>query len=83
MPYSRELEAEADDIGMYLAARACFDVRRIPEFWQRLKEDDENDIWETLEMLSTHPSNSNRVSEFEKNIPKVVFIFILCATFFD
>ena len=32
LPYSRKLECEADEVGLLLAARACFDVRYVPRF---------------------------------------------------
>lgn len=58
LPYQRDLEKEADCVGLYLAARACFDVRKISNFWKRmdnLEQDQEQAEW-----LSTHPSHSRR-----------------------
>jgi Zn-dependent protease with chaperone function len=33
LPFSREMEMEADTSGLKLAAKACFDVREAPAFW--------------------------------------------------
>lgn len=29
LPFSRELETEADEVGLMLAATACYDVRKV------------------------------------------------------
>eukprot|EP00117_Sycon_ciliatum_P011227 scpid66709/ scgid3903/ Metalloendopeptidase OMA1, mitochondrial; Overlapping with the m-AAA protease 1 homolog len=55
MPYSRMREKEADDLGMEMAARACFDMRNAPEFFSRISE-----IPEDMEWLSTHPTGEHR-----------------------
>lgn len=68
IPYSRELEKEADKVGIILAAKACFDVRYAPIFWKRM--DEAADI-KIPELLSTHPTNENRAKELEKLVPEV------------
>eukprot|EP00092_Neocalanus_flemingeri_P009821 GFUD01010583.1.p1 GENE.GFUD01010583.1~~GFUD01010583.1.p1 ORF type:complete len:457 (-),score=103.11 GFUD01010583.1:147-1517(-) len=37
LPFSREIESEADSFGLKLAAKACFDVREAPAFWMSTK----------------------------------------------
>ena len=32
----RFMEIEADDVGLVLAAKACLDVRKAPEFWSKM-----------------------------------------------
>lgn len=34
LPFSREMESEADYIGLVMAAKACFDIREGPAFWK-------------------------------------------------
>ena len=36
LPFSRHMETEADEVGVLLAARACFDVREAPAFWAKM-----------------------------------------------
>ena len=36
LPFSRQMETEADEVGMRLAANACYDVREAPIFWGNL-----------------------------------------------
>ena len=66
LPYSRKLEREADEVGMQLAARACFDVRYMPKFWERMHK---TDAGQTPDWLSTHPSHENRVSWLNDLLP--------------
>ena len=60
--------AEADYVGMQLAAKACFDVRYFPLFWRRM---DEMTHEKTPEFLSTHPTSEHRSTELEKHLPEV------------
>ncbi|XP_036207480.1 metalloendopeptidase OMA1, mitochondrial isoform X3 [Myotis myotis] len=78
-PYSRTLEAEADKIGLQLAAKACVDVRSSSVFWQQLE------LADTLfghpsvpEWLSTHPSHGNRVEQLDRLIPEALEIRETC-----
>ena len=70
LPYSRELETEADHVGLMLAAKACFDVRYSPVFWKRMKEFNMDLI---PEILSTHPANEKRAQDLENLMPAVNF----------
>uniref|UniRef100_A0A3P8PRH7 Metalloendopeptidase OMA1, mitochondrial n=1 Tax=Astatotilapia calliptera TaxID=8154 RepID=A0A3P8PRH7_ASTCA len=65
-PFSRKLEAEADQVGLQLAAKACADVRAGPVFWQQMELRDQLSGEPTLpEWLSTHPSHRNRVAQLD------------------
>ena len=33
LPFSRDMESEADEVGMWLASTACYDIRQAPFFW--------------------------------------------------
>lgn len=72
LPYQRDLEKEADCVGLYLAARACFDVRKISDFWERMDKLEEKDAG--LEWLSTHPSNSKRFHWINDWMPQALDI---------
>ncbi|XP_033007889.1 metalloendopeptidase OMA1, mitochondrial isoform X2 [Lacerta agilis] len=78
-PYSRTLEAEADKIGLWFAAKACMDVRASSVFWQKME------LAETLtgqprvpEWFSTHPSHENRAEHLDRLIPEVIKIRERC-----
>ena len=66
LPHSRRHETEADEVGLMMAAKACFDVREAPALWEIMEiidsEDceDEMSTDKDLEFLSTHPVHSSR-----------------------
>jgi predicted Zn-dependent protease len=67
LPYSRICENEADEIGLQLMARACFDPRAGPKALGRLSAG--NTI---PEYLSTHPHSDTRVSKLKSQLPKAI-----------
>lgn len=78
-PYSRTLEAEADEIGLRLAAKACMDVRSSSVFWRQLELADTLSGQPNVpEWLSTHPSHGNRVEQLDKLIPEALEIRDTC-----
>ncbi|XP_031233877.1 metalloendopeptidase OMA1, mitochondrial isoform X3 [Mastomys coucha] len=73
-PYSRTLEAEADKIGLQLAAKACVDVRASSVFWQQMEFSESLHGYPKLpEWLSTHPSHGNRAEYLDRLIPQVLW----------
>ncbi|XP_034509224.1 metalloendopeptidase OMA1, mitochondrial isoform X2 [Ailuropoda melanoleuca] len=78
-PYSRTLEAEADKIGLQLAAKACVDVRASSVFWQQMEFADSLQGHPKLpEWLSTHPSHGNRAEHLDRLIPQALKIREIC-----
>jgi predicted Zn-dependent protease len=70
LPYSRQLESEADKIGLMIAARGCYDVRKSVNFWKNMnKSEDGKEKSEIPEYMSTHPSNEHRSQDLEKLMP--------------
>lgn len=67
--YNRDMEREADQIGIVLMARACFDPHAAITFWQRSDE-----ILGATggSFLSTHPSNEDRLKRLEAALPVAV-----------
>ncbi|KAM9848414.1 metalloendopeptidase OMA1, mitochondrial [Aulostomus maculatus] len=79
-PYSRKLEAEADQVGLQLAAKACADVRAGPVFWQQMEIRDQLTGEPTLpEWLSTHPSHRNRVAQLDRLVPQALELRDSCV----
>nr|XP_019598102.1 PREDICTED: metalloendopeptidase OMA1, mitochondrial isoform X2 [Rhinolophus sinicus] len=78
-PYSRTLEAEADKVGLQLAAKACVDVRASSVFWQQMEFTDGLYGHPKLpEWLSTHPSHGNRAEHLDRLIPQALKIREIC-----
>lgn len=69
LPYSRSHELEADKMGLIFMAMAGYDVNGAVSFWERMKASTGAG---TAEFLSTHPSDSRRISEIKKNIPEAL-----------
>ncbi|ODM98402.1 Metalloendopeptidase OMA1, mitochondrial [Orchesella cincta] len=51
LPHSRFIEEEADEVGLVLAAKACFDIREAPVVWAKMGLLGKDDI--SIEWLST------------------------------
>lgn len=78
-PYSRTLEAEADKIGLQLAAKACVDVRASSVFWQQMEFSERLHGYPKLpEWLSTHPSHGNRAEHLDRLIPQALKLREVC-----
>lgn len=78
-PYSRTLEAEADKIGLQLAAKACVDVRASSVFWQQMEFSESLHGYPKLpEWLSTHPSHGNRAEYLDRLIPQALKLREVC-----
>lgn len=78
-PYNRTLEAEADKIGLQLAAKACMDVRASSVFWQQMEFVESLQGHPKLpEWLSTHPSHGNRAECLDRLMPQALKIRERC-----
>ncbi|KAH6625581.1 peptidase family M48-domain-containing protein [Boeremia exigua] len=67
MPASRKHEAEADYIGLLMAAQACYRPEAAMEFWARMEKSGQHG---PPQILSTHPSNHNREEKIREWLPK-------------
>lgn len=76
LPFERDQETEADEVGLKLMARACYDVRVAPLFWQKMavKETQEQVGPKMDEYLSTHPSHENRAYNLESKMKEALKI---------
>lgn len=72
LPHSRTQETEADEIGVFLAAQACYDPRAAKRVFANMKEADGAS---PPEFLSTHPSHQSRISNFDKWLPDAMEIY--------
>ena len=69
LPNSREAEAEADQIGIELAARAGFDPRASVTLWQKMAKAGGST---SPEFLSTHPAPTTRIQELQALAPQMM-----------
>jgi len=66
LPFSRNHESEADEIGLYYMARAGYDPHEAVNFWQRMEQN--NNRPQPPEFLSTHPSHGTRIQELNEHM---------------
>lgn len=70
LPFSREQEYEADSIGIILMARAGYDPREAPGFFERMMR--ANGKASVPEFLSTHPADQHRVNNLKALVPNAM-----------
>ncbi|MGI1943381.1 M48 family metallopeptidase [Shewanella glacialipiscicola] len=63
LPFGRAQESEADIMGLELMARAGFDPAQSVQLWQNMSKVGGS---QGPELLSTHPSNSNRIEQLQQ-----------------
>lgn len=68
LPFSRLQESEADEMGLIFMAMAGYNPEAAVPFWQRMAAASSGS--KPPEFLSTHPSNSTRISKLKEAIPK-------------
>ena len=73
LPFSRDMELEADVMGMELMARAGYDPRQAPQVWRKMQRLSGGQ--EPVAFFSTHPSSANRIQQLEANVPKVLPLY--------
>ncbi|TAE33163.1 MAG: hypothetical protein EAY65_05690 [Alphaproteobacteria bacterium] len=65
--YSSKFEREADYVGLYILARAGYDVAAAPEFWRRMSVANPDGIYTS----TTHPTNPERYVNLKKTIAEI------------
>ncbi len=66
LPYSRKHEYEADYMGIVFMEIAGYDSTNAIDFWTKMSSGGGN----ASDFLSTHPSDSKRISEIKRRIPE-------------
>jgi predicted Zn-dependent protease len=69
LPFGREHETEADQMGLHYMARAGYDPREAIAFWERMSGAGRA---QPPEFLSTHPSHGNRIETLKQSLPKAL-----------
>jgi predicted Zn-dependent protease len=72
LPHSREQEAEADEIGLELMARAGYDPHAAVSVWQKMARVAGGS---GPTFLSSHPSSSSRMQDLKAKVPVVMPLY--------
>ncbi|KAK9469896.1 peptidase family M48-domain-containing protein [Lipomyces arxii] len=67
LPSSRQMESEADYIGLLMMSQACFNPREAVAFWDRMSK---AGLHAPLEYFSDHPSDATRVEHIREWMPQ-------------
>lgn len=70
LPYARKHESEADEVGLMLAAAACFDPRESVPLWERMGEASGGQT--QPEFSSTHPNPGTRIQNLQAMMPRAL-----------
>jgi predicted Zn-dependent protease len=71
LPFSRDHESEADEIGLMLAANAGYNPEAAIGLWERMGASGE----EPPEWLSTHPNSETRIQRLRELMPKAMNLY--------
>jgi hypothetical protein len=67
--FSQEFESEADYEGLYMAARAGFNISNAPEFWRRMAAEHPGSIKKNF--AASHPSTPQRFLALENAVKEI------------
>lgn len=73
LKFSRDDEAEADLVGLEIAARGAYRPEASVSLWQKMTSASggANSGGQLTDFLSTHPSGPQRIRQLQANVPKV------------
>jgi hypothetical protein len=69
LAYSKEFEAEADYVGLYLMARAGYKIEETPNFWRRMAIAHPGSVKGGF--FATHPGTPERFLALEKTVAEI------------
>jgi predicted Zn-dependent protease len=70
LPYARKQESQADEMGLMLAAAACFNPQEAIPLWQRMEQ--ASGGGGQPEFASTHPNPGTRIENLQALMPKAM-----------
>jgi predicted Zn-dependent protease len=70
LPFSRDHETEADQIGLMLTAAACYDPRESIGLWERMGAASGGSA--PPEFMSTHPASASRIAQLQQWMPEAL-----------
>ena len=73
LPHSRADESEADQMGLYYAAKAGYDPRAAITFWERMTAAKKGTVVPAI--LSTHPSDEQRIATLRATVPNFIPLY--------
>jgi predicted Zn-dependent protease len=78
LPFSRQHETEADEMGVIYMARAGYDPEAAISFWERMQQAGGGN--QAPEFASTHPSGETRIAQLREIMPRAKAEYSKSAT---
>ena len=75
LPYSRNQEHEADEIGLVYMSKAGYNPEEALIFWEKMYEENKGKP-RPPEWLSTHPTTPKRIAEIKEMLPEMIEIYL-------
>jgi predicted Zn-dependent protease len=75
LPFSRKHELQADRRGLEYMARAGYDPREAPLFWERMRAYVRKKGGKPPEFLSTHPADETRIKKLRELLPAAMELY--------
>lgn len=72
LPYSRNLESRADEGGLMMMAKAGYNPQSAITLWEKMSKQGNGS---GSALLSTHPSDANRINAMKKNLPAAMAVY--------
>ena len=72
LPYSRSLESRADEGGLMMMAKAGYNPQAAITLWEKMAKQGGG---KGSALLSTHPSDVNRINAMKKNLPAAMAVY--------
>lgn len=69
---SRTQEAEADQLGLLMMARSCYDPHSAVTYWNRMVQMEHDKHQSIPQFMSTHPASESRVKHIEALVPQAM-----------
>ena len=66
-PGSRKMETEADQLGLLMMAKSCYDPQKAVTFWERMAKAEQ---YSPPQWTSTHPSSQTRIRAIQSWVPE-------------
>ncbi|RKZ40266.1 MAG: M48 family peptidase [Gammaproteobacteria bacterium] len=73
LPYSRVHESEADEMGLYLMAKAGFNPKESVNLWQNMSRGSNGE--QPPEFFSTHPSHDTRIARLNQIMDRAMSLY--------
>lgn len=74
-PYSRSAETEADEVGLFLMAKAGYNPEAAPKLWEKMQSAASGSKSVLAALSSTHPSDKDRQENLLRLMPEAVAIY--------